>query len=176
MIRKINKEDFDGVFRIMEKSFPIDEFRTYEEQKALMDNNLYSIYGNYGENGGVKAFIAVWEFSEFVYVEHFAVDPDCRNGGLGGKILHALMSQTDKPVCLEVEPPETEMAERRINFYRRNGFFLNEYPYMQPAISKGRNPLPLMIMTTGSSISQEKFQDIRDTLYKEVYKCKVENI
>lgn len=170
MLRKIDEKDFDRVFNIMEKSFPIDEYRTYDEQKELTENKYYSILAHCGKNGEIKAFMGIWNFSEFLYIEHFAVDPNCRNEGLGGKLLHALMMQTDKSICLEVEPPETEMAKRRINFYERNGFFLNEYPYMQPAISKGRKSIPLMIMTTGSSVNQQKFEEMRNTLYREVYK------
>ena len=38
MLQKLLEEDFDKVYRIMEESFPIDERRTYEEQKALLNN------------------------------------------------------------------------------------------------------------------------------------------
>ena len=64
------------------------------------------------------------------------------------------------------------MKKRRIGFYERNGFFLNEYPYVQPPISQGRKPVPLMIMTSGAAISEKEFEEIRNTLYKEVYKIK----
>ena len=72
-------------------------------------------------------------------------------------------------ICLEVELPDCEIAKRRIEFYKRNGFFLNEYPYEQPAITKGRKPLPLMIMTSGSEITKDRFDDIKVLLYKCVY-------
>ena len=54
-------------------------------------------------------------------------------------------------ICLEVELPETEMAARRIGFYERNGFYYNDYFYMQPPIAEGRNAIPLRLMTTGRS-------------------------
>ncbi len=157
-------KDFDSIYRIMEQSFPDDERRPYDEQKELLLDSRYSIYA---ENGG---FIAIWEFEEFVFIEHFAVDESKRNSGLGSKMLANFLGITNKTVCLEVECPDTEIAKRRIGFYERNGFFLNEYEYFQPPISKGKNIVPLMIMTSKSKVTKEKFEKIRDTLYKEVYK------
>ena len=76
-----------------------------------------------------------------------------------------------KPVCLEVEPPENEMTTRRVGFYKRHGFFLNPYPYMQPSISKGRSPIPLLLMTSGSAIDTQAFETIKTLLYRRVYKA-----
>ena len=33
--------------------------------------------------------MASWDFGGFVFFEHFAVDPACRNGGIGGQMLDA---------------------------------------------------------------------------------------
>ena len=71
-------------------------------------------------------------------------------------------------VCLEVEPPENEISKRRIDFYKRNGLYLNTFPYLQPPISNGKNPVPLMIMSS-KKIDKEKFSFIKDKLYREVY-------
>ncbi|MBR3576250.1 MAG: GNAT family N-acetyltransferase [Clostridia bacterium] len=163
---KIDIADFDKMFEIMEKSFPTDERRPKEEQKELFENPLYTVYCA----GEMKAFIAVWEFESFVYVEHFAVSPEYRNEGLGSKMLSALMGMYDKKIVLEVEPPETDVAKGRIGFYERNGFYLNEYPYIQPPISKGKQEVPLMIMTSAMPVSEQEFEEIKNTLYKEVYK------
>ena len=171
-LRKIGREDFDTIFEIMEKSFPDDEYREYEEQRALFSIPEYSVYvvDERAGNGSVKAFSAVWEFDEFMYIEHLAVNPDSRNGGIGASILRALQNMSDKPICLEVEFPENELARRRIGFYSRNGFALNNYPYIQPPMSAGKNPVPLLIMTTGGEICEDEFINIMDSLYKIVYK------
>lgn len=171
MLKKIKKEDFDAVFSIMEQSFPLDEYRTYEEQKELFAIPEYAVYGLYEEDESlIKGFAAVWEFENFVFLEHLAVNPTCRNGGLGAKILQSLKEEFGKSICLEVELPETDLAKRRIGFYKRNGFVLNPYDYMQPSLSKGRNVIPLMIMTTEKGLSQEEFLEVRDLLYKKVYR------
>lgn len=168
MIEKMKREDFDQIFAIMEESFPTDERRPYAEQKELLENPVYSLHITEQKN----AFIATWEFDEFVFIEHFAVSKDSRNTGLGGKMLSEFLKKQEKTVCLEVELPLTDIAKRRIGFYERNGLFLNEYDYFQPPISKGKSIVPLMIMTSKSKVSEDIFNKIRDTLYREVYRYK----
>ena len=164
-------EEFDRIYHIMEESFPEDERRPYAGQRALLDEPAYRIYTRPDpERGEPLAFLAVWDFECFAYIEHFAVAPAHRCGGVGSRLLRELIAQLGKPVCLEVEPPETEPAVRRIGFYRRCGFFLNEYPYLQPPLAPGRSTLPLLVMTTGGPVSRPQFEQIRDVLYARVYR------
>lgn len=167
-LKKLSPADFDQVYALMACSFPLVERRYYEKQKALLDNPYYVIYALY-EGTQVRAFMSLWDFDQFVFFEHFAVHPDCRNGGVGAKMLRDLLDMLQRPVCLEVEPPDTELAQRRIHFYERNGFHLNTYPYMQLPLNPESVPIPLMIMSTPSPLTQDAFEQIRDTLYREVY-------
>lgn len=170
MLEKLRFDDFDTMYDLMEMSFPIVEYRPYHEQKALLNNPAYSIYVLHNETKDIKAFIAVWEFDKFAFIEHFAVNPKYRNCGVGGYVLNEITERIGKNVCLEVEPPETEIAIRRIGFYERNGFFLNEYPYIQPPISNGRMAVPLFLMTLGGKVDKDMFESIKATLYTKVYK------
>ncbi len=165
MLQRINETNFPEIYRIMQASFSDDEYRPYDEQLALFEEPEYRIY--YMPAG----FLAVWEFESFIYIEHFAVDPALRNSGTGSAMLQELVKQYQKPICLEVELPEDELTRRRIGFYERNGFVFNEYPYIQPPISKGKSPVPLRIMTYGSAITREEFQKMKEILYRRVYKC-----
>ena len=165
MLQRINETDFPEIYRIMHASFSDDEYRPYDEQLALFEEPEYRIY--YMPAG----FLAVWEFESFIYIEHFAVDPALRNSGTGSAMLQELVKQYQKPICLEVELPEDELTRRRIGFYERNGFVFNEYPYIQPPISKGKSPVPLRIMTYRSEITREEFQKMKEILYRRVYKC-----
>ena len=171
MLEQLRKGEFDRVYRLMEESFPADERRPFDEQRALLEDPAYRIYVcKTPDSESVAAFTAVWEFEPVAFLEHFAVAPRCRNGGLGARLLKELVGQAGKTVCLEVELPKTELAARRIGFYERNGFFLNPYPYLQPPISKGRSAVPLQIMTSGAAVSQEEFQRIKALLYRRVYR------
>ncbi len=171
MLKTIDIKDFDAVFRLLESSFPKDEYRPYELQKKLFENSLYRIYGVWDADDLV-AFIAIWEFETFVFVEHFAVEDKFRGKGIGATVLKELRMLYDKMLCLEVELPDNDLATRRIDFYKRNGFYLNEYPYVQPSMAQGRNPIPLLIMTNGGRVDINAFGIIKDTLYKYVYNVK----
>lgn len=169
-MQKLELYQFDSVYRLMEQSFPSDERRRYQEQLQLLKNPYYSVYIQ--ENATeIQGFVAVWHFDFFVFLEHFAVNPKFRNFGLGSRILDWMRTTFQTPICLEVEPPETELARRRIGFYERNGFYLNDYPYTQPVLSVGKKEIPLMIMTSDTVVDADTFQQIKDTLYKEVYHC-----
>ena len=173
MIEKIQLRDFEQVFNIMRQSFTEDEFRPFIEQKDLLNNPLYNIFVLKSQKcGRIKAFICVWNFPDFSYIEHFAVAAEHRNSGLGSKMLSELSDLLNQRFCLEVELPETDLSKRRIEFYKRAGFFENPYSYIQPPISSGKNEVPLMLMSTVSQLTNEEFSQVRNTLYKEVYKLK----
>ena len=172
-IRTAKPEEFDRVFSILEASFPEDEYRPYKEQKALLDNPQYTVYVLPDpERNELKAFITVWQFKDFAYIEHFAVNSEYRNQGIGSLILRELMTSLPCQLCLEVELPETDFAKRRIEFYKRNGFTVNGYPYVQPPYSRERKPVPLIVMTSGRGVSQERFEKMKETIFREVYKQK----
>ena len=171
MLAVLNTSEFDQVFAIMEQSFPEDERRPFAEQKALLRNPAYKIYG-LREGQSVIAFAAVYQFDAFTFIEHLAVASSHRNQGLGARILQELGTLFQGRICLEVEPPEAEIAKRRIGFYQRNGFSLCPYPYVQPSISEGRAPVPLQIMSTKGVLNEAEFEAIRKTLYEKVYGAK----
>ena len=168
MLENVTLADFDEVFKIMESSFPPDEYRDYSSQKALFYEKRYKLFCK-KNSGCVVAFIAVWEFDEFVFVEHFAVDKSLRGKGTGTQMLAEIKEKFNKQLCLEVEPPVDEITKRRVGFYSRNGFFLNEYDYVQPAMLDGKNPIPLMVMSSGSILDKNRFELVKSILYKEVY-------
>lgn len=165
MIEKLDPKDFDTVFSIMERSFPREEYRPCEVQKALLSDPAYGIYVA-RENGQILGFAAVWELEDMLFLEHLAVEPGCRSGGIGSRLLQYFANW---PACLEVEPPETDICRRRIGFYERNGFFLNPYAYAQPSLGEGRKAVPLKLMTTGAPLTPEAFRSLKGKLYTQVY-------
>ncbi|MBQ6946459.1 MAG: GNAT family N-acetyltransferase [Clostridia bacterium] len=170
MIEVLKIEDFDQMYHVMQYSFPPEERRTYNEQKALFNDPRYRVYVQ-KEQGSVIAFLASWHLDGFVFFEHFAVAKEKRNCGVGGRFLQEVVQTVKTLVCLEVEPPRDEFSCRRIGFYERNGFTLNDYPYMQPSITAGQPPIPLMLMTIGGSVTEAEFLNLKNQLYREIYKC-----
>ena len=168
-LRNISVDEFDAVYDIMENSFPDDEYRSYCGQKMLFSKPEYDIYVVDGDDSTLRAFVSVWDFDNFAYIDHLAVNHACRNAGIGASILAAVKEKAGKRICLEVELPENDIARRRIGFYTRNGFSLNEYHYIQPPMSAGKNPVPLLIMTTDGAVDEKEFEYIKDKLYEKVY-------
>lgn len=171
MIKRIFSDRSDEIFEIMEKSFPLTEYRTREEQAALFDREEYRVLASL-EGDRMLGFIAFWELDGLTFLEHLATLPEARNRGLGAELLRSAVDMAENPVCFEVEPPEDELTRRRVGFYERNGMYLNDYPYIQPPISSGREPIPLRIMTSGAPIDEERFRSVRDLLYRDVYGIK----
>ncbi len=169
MLCKMREDEFEKVFDLMVEAFPVDERRTFDEQKELLSNPIFEIFVcKDDDEGEIKGFISIYRFEKFTFIEHFAVNPKYRNLGLGRDILSNLTARFGK-LLLEVEVPETEQAKRRIGFYERNGFYLSDYPYIQPPISKGTSAIPLLLMTTGGKLSQKEHNEAKATLYKNVY-------
>ena len=169
MLKRLSTIDFDEIFKILEDSFPLDEFRTKEEQLSLFSDSHYSVLG-VCRDGKIVSIAAIWDFKDFLFVEHLATLREYRNCGIGKTVLSEIIKNAKKLVCLEVEPPIDELSCRRVEFYQRCGMHFNSYPYIQPSISKGRSPVPLFIMTSNHTIDELEFNHIKNLLYKNVYK------
>lgn len=159
------------VYEIMEESFPQEEYRPYGDQLALWDREEYKVYGIVEGKGSLEGFLAVWELPGWVFIEHFAVRGTARNKGLGSYMLRQLHGRYLVPMCLEVELPTDPLTIRRVGFYERNGFYCNGFPYEQPSLGEGRNPVPLRIMSTGDYLTSEGFSELKNILYRTVYGC-----
>ncbi|HCJ07127.1 MAG: GNAT family N-acetyltransferase [Lachnospiraceae bacterium] len=170
MLIEINPNQFEEIYSIMETSFPQDERRPYAKQKALLDLSCYHIYAQLnGSNMQIQGFLAAWDIPSSCFIEHFAVNPLYRNQGLGANMLQELMQQQTKPICLEVELPETELAIRRIHFYERNGLYLNTYSYVQPPLDTGQQAIPLYLMTSGHALAPSEFASLQKEIMQHVY-------
>ena len=163
------KNIFEKVFKLMETSFPKEEYREYESQKKLLNNPIYEIKTKVNENGDLIAFISFWKFKDFNFIEHFAVNPDTRGQGIGSKMINEFIKSQDKPIILEVEIPTDEISEKRIHFYEKNGFFLNKYEYFQKPLRKNSAPQQLYLMSYPKILGNKDFEKIKETIYQNVY-------
>ena len=162
--------NFDEIFKIMDDAFPDSEMRTYEGQKMLLQNEKYHIYEELDKAGSLVGFLAYWTLDGCVFFEHLAVSSACRGQGIGKSILLKNINDIKLPIFLEVEPPETDIAKRRIAFYERLGFFLNDFYYEQPPLRENQLAQRLLIMSYPEPISAEKFAKYKKEIYTNVYK------
>ena len=92
--------DFDSFFKLMSEAFPSIERRSYEDQKNLLFEDLYNIIVDKDQNDNITAFIVSWEFSDFNFIEHFAVDNKMRGNGMGTSMLKDYLNKCNKSMFL----------------------------------------------------------------------------
>lgn len=113
--------------------------------------------------------LIAWDLPGFIFIEHFAIDPNYRNQGLGTFCLQELVHSWKKPIVLEVEYPDDDLSRRRINFYTRMQFLLWNKIYFQPPYRSGDCSIPMKLMVTDSFSEEENFETICSTIYSNVY-------
>lgn len=168
ILTKTTEKDFETIYEIMDFSFPNTEMRSKDNQKKLFNNEKYNVVMDENKKG----FIAYWNFDQFIFLEHFAVSFSARGEGHGEKMLKAFMQELKLPSFLEVEPPENEITKRRISFYERMGFKLNDFQYAQPSMRENEPSIELKIMSYKESIPESLFNKYKIKLYNEVYGVK----
>ena len=170
-MEKLTVKDFDKLFALMKQSFIEDELRPYDEQKALFAEPIYHVFAKYSDDHqDLKAFIALWNFDTFVFVDYFAVHPRYRNLGIGQEILAEVRKMTPKDIFLEIEEPTDDMTYRRLKFYQRNQFELCQFAYHQPPIARGNAPVALSLMGSRKLEDEKEFSYIKSQIYEYAYK------
>lgn len=152
-------------------AFPPEERRDWHEIESLLENRnqIFDIYIII-YNNNFAGFISWWNFQEIIYIEHFATIPQLRGLGIGSMAISAFIKEVKTPIVLEVEPSSCgSTAQRRIDFYRRNGFHAcEEYDYIQPPYNKNLPEVRLMLMTTTpSDVNLDKTTAL---IHRNVYK------
>lgn len=158
-LRDVNDPLFAAVWKIYETSFPIFEQRTLEHQQtALRSPDFY--FMAYHEGDTLVGFIGYWEIGDYLYIEHYAINPALRGGGYGSKILNALIGNTDRTIILEIDEVKDEISTRRLHFYQRLGFVMN--PYVHPLHRYRENAehedAKLSILTYPKAIDRETYE------------------
>ena len=169
----IHPNELDVAAQLYESAFPPIERRDTILWKMLgQEEPLFHLDAIRDSNGLWVGFISYWTFSDFVYVEHFAIEPTCRGNNMGGNAVDALLNEAAVPIVLEVELPTDSLSRRRIAFYQKHGLSLIEKDYMQPPYREGFKWLPLYIMCSNADFAHTHFAHIVDTLRKQVYGVK----
>ncbi len=157
----------EAVKALYEDAFPLQERRPWDQQLALVASGKLKLL-RINREDAFAGFIFYWQLPTFSFIEHFAIHPDKRGGGAGTAVMQVMEARL-KQIVLEVEPPATEQAIRRIKFYERLGYHTFPEPYQQPSYYPEFPPLDLRLMQKGLDPAAARFTNIRDQLYKYVY-------
>lgn len=159
----------DKVEKTYNDSFPEAERRVFFLLRELMKKEPRFVLNALFKDEVYAGFITAWQFASFTYVEHFAIDESARNGGIGAVAMKQFMALCDTPVVLEVEIPAEEMSKRRIGFYERLGYVLDDHVYYQPPYRRGEEFLEMRLMTYGDINLQQSFEEVKNCIYRDVY-------
>ncbi|MBV7532297.1 N-acetyltransferase [Chitinophaga sp. sic0106] len=155
-----------SIRELYESAFPLAERRPWPAQLKLLEAGKLRLLEIHRDEQ-YAGFIFYWSLPHFAFVEHFAIDPNARGGGAGTAVMEQ-MAAALPAIVLEVEPPDTEQAIRRINFYERLGYRTFPDYYEQPPYHPGYAPLQLQLMYLNLPPAMD-FAQIKKELYREIY-------
>lgn len=153
-IKNISDTYFQDSWELYEDAFPIEERRSLEKQKILMKKAIYH-FDTLIKEELMIGFLLWWDLKSYRYIDHFATSTQHRNKGFGKLILETFRELNDKPILLEVELPNSDINERRIKFYERAGFKLNEHYYVVPHSQENQPPIELMLMSYPNHLTKK---------------------
>lgn len=169
IMEKIKRNEFDSVYELFVKAFPLAELRPYEMMKDLLEQDQFVIY-SYKKENQIKGALIVWEFDDFIYLENFAIDESLRGQGIGSYFLEEVKKiYSNQLIVLEVEEPIDTITKRRVGFYERNQFYLNPYHFIQPALRENVSQVELMLMSYPQAIDMYAFDHIKKYIFRNVY-------
>lgn len=172
-IKSTTDSNFDSVLNLYNEAFPVNQRRTDDEFKDVINSNVNNFYCNAVLlNDSFVGFFNYWKFDGFIFAEHFAIEEAIRGNKLGEKVMKMIHSTAELPLVFEVELPDNEINIRRIEFYRRLQYEIVPIDYLQPPYNKTGFYQELHLMTNNLEFVLENYTEIKDTIYDNVYDVK----
>lgn len=147
------------------------EFSEYERFQHtrllynLIDGAQNMYFHSVFEDDKLAGFFIYWDLDDAYYIHFIAIFPEMRNHKIGQKILDWVAGNLHKPVFLEVDIPFDEITQRRLGFYKRNGFAeIANDPHTLSSVRMGEHPLWLMSTVPVDNLESYLIK-IRDIVY-----------
>ena len=155
-ITRADDHYWDASWEIYQSNFPSGEQRLLADHiRALEDDRYHSMAILQGDH--VVGILFYWRLPPFLFVEHLAIGEAFKGRGIGSDVLSLLKQQIGR-LILEIDPPDDEIAVRRMHFYERDGFILNPYLHVNLPLRIGEEALPLRIMTVDTMLSEVEYE------------------
>ena len=128
----------DAIRPIYQTSFPPDEQRTPADNHKVLSHPDFHCMALVDGTGRTTGALTFWDFAKLRYLEHFAMDPGHRSGGHGSRALRELAAiSPDRLIVVEIDMPVDPISRRRLGFYERQGYVLNEGVYRHAPYQPG---------------------------------------
>lgn len=136
-LTRVDLQEFIYIYKnCIKRDFPKNERRPLFMIKPKYKKGMYDCFVLY-ENKKITAYACILKVknNSAVLLDYYAVAPDKRGTGIGGKFIKALRKEIDcDGIILECEMPakaknsaEKNICNRRISFYVKNGAELSKY-------------------------------------------------
>lgn len=167
-IRLLSKDDkmFNDAIMLYRKSFPYHEQREIESQKEILSDKEYNFDLIY-DNDNFVGIILYWETLNYIYIEHFCIEPNMRNKKYGENALE-LLKKKNKTMILEIDQPIDEISIRRKLFYTRVGYKENTFNHIHPPYSKFNKGHSLLVMSYPDFLTQVEYNNFNSYLKNRV--------
>jgi len=154
-IQNSNDFYFQEAWDIYEESFPKEEKRTLQEQIKLLEKDTYTMAGHI-ENNTLVSILFYWRIDSYTYLEHFAINSKLRGQNYGSKILKQFILKNEN-IILEIEPIIDEMTQKRLSFYEKFNFVVNQHIHFQVPFRENSEDLKLLLLTQNSVLSKDEY-------------------
>ena len=161
----IKKDEFKSIYEKMTTSFASDEIRTLEDAYKILDVKEYKVFHLTLNNNNI-GFITIWNLDTCTFVEHFVIYEEYRNKGYGGISIYLINKEFNNGV-LEAELGTTDLSKRRLGFYSRHGFKINDIDYVQPAYHNDKQPVDMHLLSYPDKLAN--INKVIKEIYKVVY-------
>jgi GNAT superfamily N-acetyltransferase len=151
---------------LYEEAFPVAERRERGQLTRVISLREAMHFHAIRCDGELAGLLAYWDLREFYYLEHLTLLPSRRCRGIGSRVLEHVARHLPGVRLLEVEPPETPLAARRVAYYERNGYQVADTTYVQPPYDRHRTGCPLWIMVNERPARLAEFVE---RVKKEIY-------
>lgn len=168
-LKNISNNYFQKAWELYEDAFPLEERRLLDSQARVMKKPNYH-FDIIIDEKQLIGFLLWWDFETHRYIDHFATSTRQRNKGFGKLILETFMGNNDRPILLEVELPNSTINQRRIKFYERIGFKLNQHYYEVPPINEDQLPLQLLLMSYPNLLSTKDVEQFIKICHPIIFK------
>ncbi|MBQ4279920.1 MAG: GNAT family N-acetyltransferase [Rikenellaceae bacterium] len=149
---------WERAWELYEASFPPYERRDLASHVEAMGDPHFRCLVVFDADVFV-GILFYWRWPGLLYVEHLAIDPSLRGKNYGSVVLQQLIDDAgDDLIMLEIEPPVDGMSQRRLRFYERLGFVMNDYSYLHPSYSCNRHWHPLNLLSFGRQATPDELE------------------
>lgn len=166
--RITSKKELETIGELYISAFPAEERREFTQLQELLHQAQCEFHKVFcGDT--LAGFCIFWQFDAFLFLEHFAIEPELRGQKIGEQVLTLLKEMHPKPIILEVEPATDVNSVRRIKFYERNGYYLLPVKYRQPSYDGIKPSLDLHLMSSVSHWQGAALRDVIVQIHRTVY-------